>query len=235
MARMMPCSTPQAKTTTAVTHAMRNSLTRAARMRAQPLDVDQSEADHEHDRGEHRLGHVGEEPGEEQHDDEHDERHRDVRELGAAALLVEDLGLRRAAVDDERAREAGGDVRAAESEDVAIDVDALVVLHREAARGGGALRDDQEEARERDAQHGGIRRKVDARREPDGREPALHRADHRHPVARRVEHVRQDDRQDHRDHGAGDLAADEPLATHDDHQRARRERDGPARSRRRGS
>ena len=40
-------------------------------------------------------------------------------------LLVEDLGLGRAAVDDERAAQAGGDVGAGESEDVAVDVHAL--------------------------------------------------------------------------------------------------------------
>ena len=65
-------------------------------------------------------------------------------------LLVEDLGLGRAAVDDEGAGEAGGEVGAGEPDDVAVHVHALVVLHREAARRRRALGDDQDEAGERD-------------------------------------------------------------------------------------
>ena len=60
IARMMPCSTPTAKTTTAVITAMTNSLRPAARDPPQAGDVDQVEADEEDDAAEDRLGHVGE-------------------------------------------------------------------------------------------------------------------------------------------------------------------------------
>ena len=133
MARTMPCSTPTAKTTTAVMAASTNSLNRAALMPLESLDVDQADADEEHDRGEHRLGHVGEHPGEEQHDDEDDHRHGDVGDLGASLLLVEDLGLGGAAVHHEGAGQPGGEVRTTEPDEVTVDVDALAVFGREAA------------------------------------------------------------------------------------------------------
>ena len=74
IARMMPCSTPTAKTTMPVIAAITNSLRPPARIRLQAGDVDQADTDQEHDRREHRLGHVGEQAGEEQHHEQHDHR-----------------------------------------------------------------------------------------------------------------------------------------------------------------
>ena len=91
------------------------------------------EADEEDDGAQNGLGHVGENGGEEERNEQHDRRHGQVGHLGAAVLTVEDLGLGRAAVDHEGPRQAGGEVRAGEPDDVAVDVHALAVLHREAA------------------------------------------------------------------------------------------------------
>jgi len=72
------------------------------------LDIDQTDANEEHDRREHRLGYVGENPGQEQPDDKHDQRHRQVGDLRTALLVVKDLSLRRAAVHHKCASEPGG-------------------------------------------------------------------------------------------------------------------------------
>ena len=105
----------------------------APRDAPQAGDVDQADTDEEDDGAEDGVGHIGEHGGEEQRDEQHDRRHRQVGQLGAALLLVEDLGLGRAAVDDEGSRQPGGEVGAGEPDDVAVHVDALAVLHREAA------------------------------------------------------------------------------------------------------
>ena len=125
IARMMPCSTPTAKTTTRGDGGDDELAAPPARDAAQAQDVDQVDADEEHDRGEHRLRHVREQPGDEQHDEQHDHRHGQVGQLGAALLLVQDLGLGGAAVDDEGAGQPGGEVGAGQADDVAVDVDPL--------------------------------------------------------------------------------------------------------------
>ena len=86
------------------------------------LDVDQVVADQEHDRAEHRAGHVGQQVGQEQHDHEDHRGHGQVRDLGTAVLFVQDLGLRRTAVDHERAGEPGGQVGPGQTDEVAVDV-----------------------------------------------------------------------------------------------------------------
>ena len=72
-------------------------------------------------------------------------------------------------------RQPGGEVGAAEPEDVPVHVDPLAVLQREAAGGRRALGDDQDEAGEGDAEHLGYVAPGDALRQPDRREPARHR------------------------------------------------------------
>ena len=145
--------------------------------------------------GEDRLGHVREQAGEEQHDEQDDERHGHVGELGAALLLVEDLRLGRAAVDDEGAGEAGGDVGPAEPDDVAVHVDArspcFIAKLREVAALWAMISTKQENAI---AEHLGDVAPGDARGQADRREAALHGADHRHPCAGRVGQRRDDDR-----------------------------------------
>ena len=58
-------------------------------------------------------------------------------------------GLRRAAVDDERAGEPGADVRHPEADHVHVLVEVLLVARRVRARGGRALREDDDEDRDR--------------------------------------------------------------------------------------
>ncbi len=83
-----------------------------------------------------------------QHQD--DDRGRgELRELAARACAFAHRGLRRAAVDHERAGERGGGVRHRQPEDVGVLVDAFVMTRRHRARGRRALRDDDEEARSR--------------------------------------------------------------------------------------
>ena len=110
-------------------------------------------ADQEDDRAEHRLRHVREQSRQPQREASVMTANRQVRDLSAALLLVEDLRLRWTAVDDEGAGQSSRDIRASESDDVAVHIGAITVLHREGPRGRSALRDDQHEAGERDAQH----------------------------------------------------------------------------------
>ena len=103
---------------------------------------------------EDRLGHVREQAGEEQHDEQHDEPTSSCWRAGCGPSarrgsaswsglpLTTKVPLRPAARLAPR-----------QPDDVAVHVDPVAVLHREAAGGGGALRDDQDEAGERDADH----------------------------------------------------------------------------------
>ena len=137
------------------------------------LVVDEVDADEEHDAGEHGLGHVGENAREVQSEQERDRRHRDVCDLRTTALTVEDLRLGGAAVDHEGAAESGSDVRARQPHDVAVHVDLVAVLHGEAARRGGALRHDEDEARHGDADEPGHVARAHPLRQADGREAPL--------------------------------------------------------------
>ena len=84
----------------------------------------------------------------EEQDDRDDGRHREHRDLAARLRLLRHLRLRRAAVDDERAAEAGGEVRGAEADEVGVLLEVLLVLDRVRAGGRGALGDDDEEHRD---------------------------------------------------------------------------------------
>ena len=65
---------------------------------------------------------------EEQQHDRDDDGGRQLRDLGVALRLVDHLGLGRAAVDHERAAEAGREVRNAEPDEVGVLDEALPVL-----------------------------------------------------------------------------------------------------------
>ena len=75
-------------------------------------------------------------------------------DLAPATGAVDHLGLGRAAVDDEGAREPGREVADAEPDEVDVLVEAVVVLHRVGARRRGALGEDEDEHREHDRQQG---------------------------------------------------------------------------------
>ena len=72
-----------------------------------------------------------------------------------AAGAVDHLGLGRAAVDDEGAREPGGDVGRAEADQVDVLVERVVVLGGVGPGGGRALGEDQHEDRGRGPGEGG--------------------------------------------------------------------------------
>ena len=91
--------------------------------------VDQPQADQEDDGGEDGVGHVGEGAGQEQQHGDHDRARGELRDLAAAAAAVDHLGLGGAAVHDERAADAGPDVRHAEAHEVHVLVVAVPVLH----------------------------------------------------------------------------------------------------------
>ena len=90
----------------AVSAATTNSSTRQPEDRPHARDVDELDADQEHDRREHRLRHVGERLREEQQHDQDDDGRRELRDLAPAAGAVDHLGLRGAPVHDERAATA---------------------------------------------------------------------------------------------------------------------------------
>ena len=111
---------------------------------------------------EHGARHVRQRLGEEQQDDRHAERGRDLRDLAAPAGAIDHRGLRRAAVDDERARRRRprGSPRSRPDE-IDVLVEAVAELRRVGARGRGALGEDHDEDRGGGAEQG---RQVAARR-----------------------------------------------------------------------
>ena len=174
IARMMPCSTPTTTTVAAVTAATANSPGRSRVDVAHAREVDQPDADQEDDRGQHGVRHVRQRAGQEQQDDDDDRGRGQLRELAPAAGAVDHLGLGRAAVDHERAADAGADVGQAQADEVDVLVEAVVVLHGVGARRRGALgEDDDERSRRRSA--GGPRRcstVMTSVGRPDGRQAA---------------------------------------------------------------
>ncbi len=186
---MIPCSTPTTTTTTAVATATQNSSLPQPQDLAHAGDVDELDADQEDDRSEQHAfgrycsGFV---------------RKRSTIATTTAVVscatwvwllrLVDHLGLRRAAVHDERAAEAGREVREAEPDEVVVLVEVLAVLDGVRARGRRALREDHEE--QRDARSRASRAAslhVDALREADVRQPARDRPEDRDVVRCEVE------------------------------------------------
>ena len=71
------------------------------------------------------FGMYGERTGQEEQDHDDDRGSGQLRDLGPAAGAVDHLGLRRAAVDDERAADAGCGVRHAEPDEVDVLLEAV--------------------------------------------------------------------------------------------------------------
>ncbi len=145
MATTMPCSTP----TSDHGHGDEGGDDELVGAEAQDLaharEVDELDADEEHHRGQHRLGHVLDGDGQEQQHDGHDGAGGDLGELAAAAGAVDHLGLGGGSVDDEGAVRAGHGVGRAEPDQVDVLVEVVVVLGRVGPRRGGALGQDEDE------------------------------------------------------------------------------------------
>ena len=142
--------------------------------------------------------------------------HRQVGQLGSALLLVEDLGLGRAAVDDEGAaegrRRSWRPASPTMSRLTSTPWPCFMAKLREVAALWAMIRMKQENAI---AEHVARFDQVDALRQPDRREPALHRADDGDAVARGVGGRRHDDQQHDGDDRPGNLGQ-EPLEADDD-------------------
>ena len=106
------------------------------------------DADDEDNRGEgrRRAGSEAAQSARHQHDDG-DHRHHQWARPGAPPRRVHDCGLGGAAVDAEGAGDPGGQVGDGEPHQVAVLVQLLLTLLGEAARGGGALGQDDHEDR----------------------------------------------------------------------------------------
>ena len=148
----MPCSTPIATTAAAVVDGEIELARAFAADVPQSLHVDHPDRDREHDAGQHAARQVLQRAGQKQQHQQHDACEHQLRDLAARARAIRHGGLRRAAVDHEGPAQRGGRIRGGQPEDVRILVDALVMAHREYARGRGALRDDHHEARGRNRQ-----------------------------------------------------------------------------------
>ena len=92
--------------------------------------VDELDHRRDHHRRQRRLRQALEQAGEEQQRDDRQHRHDEPRHLALRAGAAVDRGLREAAVDDHPARQAGGEVGAAEPDHLAVGVDLVVVPGR---------------------------------------------------------------------------------------------------------
>ena len=144
----------------------------------------------------------------------------------AATGAVDHLGLGGAAVHGERAREAGGHAGQAETDEVGVLAERLVVLRRVGARCGRALGQDEHE----DGEGGGHQLadlgQRDALGEAEIGEATRHRAEGGHTVSREIGCLADHHRADDRDQRAGNLRG-ELLAAEDD--RDHRQRDAQRR------
>src|SRR5580693_8934007 len=121
-ASTMPSSTPSITTAAVVSRAM------AGQDPPQSADVDEPGGDEEDDRGQGGDWQAGQRPGEQKQDDEHRRAGGELGQLAAPARAVGHLGLGRAAVDDEAARERGGHVGGAQADQVGVLAEGLLVL-----------------------------------------------------------------------------------------------------------
>ena len=107
---------------------MVNSLATASQDAPQPGDVDEPGGDEEDDRRQGGDGQAGQRPGQQQQDQEHHRAGGELGQLAAPASAVGHLGLGRAAVDDEGARQRGGHVSGAQADQVGVLAKWLLVL-----------------------------------------------------------------------------------------------------------
>ena len=107
---------------------MANSQATAGQDPPHPGDVDEPGGDEEDDRRQGGDGQAGQRPGEQQQDEEHHRAGGELGQLAAPARAVGHLGLGRAAVDDEAARQRGGHVGGAQADQVGVLAECLLVL-----------------------------------------------------------------------------------------------------------
>ncbi|EXI65664.1 MAG: hypothetical protein AW08_03035 [Candidatus Accumulibacter adjunctus] len=91
-------------------------------------------------------------PGEKEQHQQDENTGGELRDLAAATAAIDHGGVGRAAIDDEGPRQAGAEIGHAEADHVHVLVEAIAVLGGIGARGGGALRQDDDEAGEGDRQ-----------------------------------------------------------------------------------
>ena len=120
MARITACSTPTVTTVTAVI-AANDELIQAYRVDPPHAgDVDELDADDEHDRRQDRIGQVLEWLGEEQEDDEDDAGGGECRQLGATAGMSTICVLVGLPLTTNASRQTGRHVRHAQAEQVHV-------------------------------------------------------------------------------------------------------------------
>ena len=179
----------------------------------QMTEVDEPDADDEDHGSEGRVGQEVEQGGGGHQDHDGDHRHHQLGELGAPTGGVHHGRLGRAAVDAERAGDAGGQVGDGETDQVAVLREGLLALLGEAAGGGRALGQDHHEDRGGDAGQPGNLAPGDVGK-ADGREPGLHRPDDGDAVLVEPEGGGHDDRESDHHQGGGD-ALGHPLEEQD--------------------
>ena len=220
---MIPSFTPTNTTIAAVSAATTNSTGRRRSTSRMPRMSMSSQRDDEDDGRQDRARHVGERLCEEQQDDRHARGGRELRHLALAARAVDHRRLRRAAVHDERAGDAGRQARRAEAHEVDVLVEAVAELRGVGPGGRGALREDDDEDRHRGAEQLGdvAQRHVGP---AEARQPARHGAERGDAVGRQVEALAGADRADDgeqrpRDHARDPGAEDEEGEHAGGHQR----------------
>ncbi len=187
MARMMPCSTPTQTTTAAVAAATANSSLRSRQIWRIFSEVDELETDQEDDGRENRVRQVLQRLRQEEEDDRDDEGGRQLRHLRSTLGLVDHLGLGWAAVDDEGARQAGCQVGSAETDEIVVLDEPLLVLDGIGPRRRGTLGEDDEKHRDRGGDQPGRVTPGNSLREADVRQTARHVPERRHAVRAQIE------------------------------------------------
>ena len=149
-ASITPLRIPSSSTPTNATIETPNS-NRLTRHRCRSSrDVDQALDGDEHDRREHHVRQVAQQPRQEEQAQRDRERGEHQRERRLRAGLVVHGRLRQAAGDRIALAERGGQVRRAEPEQLLARIDLVAVLLRQRAGGGDALDVREQEARERE-------------------------------------------------------------------------------------
>ena len=186
-------------------------------------DVDELDHRRDHDGGEGRLGQVLEQRGQEQQGHDREDGDGEPGQLRSSTGRTVDGGLGEAAVDDHAAGQPGADVRGAESDQLPVRID-LVVLSSGVRLGraeafGEADEHDARGRRERSEVVVEIERVGQAQR----RKAAVDLADDGHPFVGEVERLDGQDAEEDDDERGGDRRR-QPAETEQDDQR--RETDG---------
>jgi hypothetical protein len=189
-------------------------------------DVDELDDRRDHDGGERRQRQLLEQPRQQEQREHREHGHDQPGELGARAGRSVHGGLGERAVDDHPARQARGDVRPTEPEQLPVRVDLVMLAASVRLRGPEALR----EADEHDADAARHERAVVVQRgvgRAERREAAVDRADDLDAVVVEVEQGGEHDPDRHGDQRPGDGRRRPPQAQHDgQRQRPDRQRAG---------